>query len=359
MPWNSAGTLCPVGDLFNYAPPGAPFEENIIETFSQCNLSEVHVQNRALPSEGIVSAEMQGCGGSKFDEVNYDAGRVLHITDRLTDGGYDATTRAYCFYAREDYKKGDQVLLCYGLYTNLELLEHYGFILPQNPNDMVSIRLHTLKSFTPDMVPTQLLNFNPHGSMHIEVDGRPSFQLLAALRLYCAPAEVRKQKGHLALSGQQLCVANDVVLYQKLQEECMNLLASFPTTMYVDNVLMHVVSLCSSIDGLAGLLDLLGHQRVLCQAGHKLLADSVCGWSVLCASNQQQVLGEVQSFLESQEGSPRTASSKREGDLQMQRWWLSIKWRFCHKRILHRCISFCGHQLQLLSQSKKTKGDTS
>jgi hypothetical protein len=29
------------------------------------------------------------------------------------------------------------VFLCYGAYTNLELLELYGFLLPANPHDKV------------------------------------------------------------------------------------------------------------------------------------------------------------------------------------------------------------------------------
>lgn len=34
------------------------------------------------------------------------------------------------------YQPGDQVFLCYGRHTNLELLELYGFMLPDNPHDV-------------------------------------------------------------------------------------------------------------------------------------------------------------------------------------------------------------------------------
>lgn len=37
------------------------------------------------------------------------------------------------------YKPGDQVFLCYGHHTNLELLQLYGFMLPDNPHDTASI----------------------------------------------------------------------------------------------------------------------------------------------------------------------------------------------------------------------------
>jgi len=35
------------------------------------------------------------------------------------------------------YARGQQVFLCYGAHTNLELLEHYGFLLQDNPHDTV------------------------------------------------------------------------------------------------------------------------------------------------------------------------------------------------------------------------------
>ncbi|KAI5069570.1 hypothetical protein GOP47_0015871, partial [Adiantum capillus-veneris] len=224
--WSSAGTLCPVGDLFNYAPPGDIDVEGIKAT-SYCNLSDTHVENLSLVEErGMVE-------GSELDL--YEAGGDLHFTDRLTDGGYDMNSCSYCFYAREDYKKGDQVLLCYGLYTNLELLEHYGFILPCNPNDKVFVRLENFSGFTSTLLSEQLAGSIKHGSMHIEVDGRPSFQLLALLRLYFAPGDVRHHKGHLALSGQQLSIENDLIVYQQLKETCSTLLKRFPSTMLMDS----------------------------------------------------------------------------------------------------------------------------
>ncbi|MCO5612325.1 hypothetical protein L7F22_066592 [Adiantum nelumboides] len=243
VPWSSAGTLCPMGDLFNYAPPGNTHAEGT-KTPSYCNLSDTHVENLFLVEEmGLVE-------GSELDKD--EAGGDLYFTDRLTDGGFDLNSCCYYFYARENYKKGDQVLLCYGLHTNLDLLQHYGFILPDNPNDKVFIRLDDFSGFTPTLLPEQLTAWMKHGSMHIEVDGRPSFQFLAVLRLYFAPGEVRQHKGHLALSGQQLCVENDIIVYQQLKETCSTILKKFPSTMLMDSALGHIICLCSSFDGLTG-----------------------------------------------------------------------------------------------------------
>ncbi|KAL0396171.1 UNVERIFIED_CONTAM: protein SET DOMAIN GROUP 40 [Sesamum calycinum] len=130
IPWDTAGCLCPVGDFFNYAPP----EE-----------------------------------GNSIDEL-LDAN-----TDRLTDAGFDEGVASYCFYAKRNYGKGDQVLLSYGTYTNLELLEHYGFLLQENPNDKAFISLepemHSLCSW-------------PKESIYISEDGKPSFALLSTVRLW-------------------------------------------------------------------------------------------------------------------------------------------------------------------------------
>lgn len=360
MPWDNAGTLCPIGDLFNYAPAGALFKEGFPQNEKDDSVFPA-VQSlgghRSVDQSAFYRQE-----GNQPHEVNDDTGGGLHFTDRLTDGGYDANLKTYCFYAREDYKKGDQVLLCYGLYTNLELLEHYGFVLPQNPNDKVYISLHSFKDFTRDLEFIWSHKVDPHCSMHIQVDGRPSFHLLAALRLCCTSAGVRKCRGHLAFSGLQISTESDVASYQRLKERCISLLTSFSTTVDMDTALMHIIALCSSIDGLVGLLELLTTSREMGnlwmpgQVGFKLLEDSICGWITLSERSQQQVLEEMQSLLQFHRESlsdARTSRVKSEGELLLQRWWLSVQWRMCHKMILQRCISICNQQLQLLSLAEK------
>jgi hypothetical protein len=42
------------------------------------------------------------------------------------------------------YQPGDQVFLCYGRHTNLELLEVYGFMLADNPHDVALLPPDTL-----------------------------------------------------------------------------------------------------------------------------------------------------------------------------------------------------------------------
>lgn len=79
--WDDAGCLCPVGDLFNYAAPGE--ESDCVED----------VEDRS-------NAELQ----------------------RLTDGCFEEDVDSYCFYARENYKEGEQV-------PSLLLYEHCSICL--------------------------------------------------------------------------------------------------------------------------------------------------------------------------------------------------------------------------------------
>lgn len=52
-------------------------------------------------------------------------------------GSFDESSAEYVVKAGRAYARGEQVFLCYGSYTNLELLEHYGFLLPHNPHEEV------------------------------------------------------------------------------------------------------------------------------------------------------------------------------------------------------------------------------
>lgn len=77
IPWDDAGCLCPVGDLFNYAAPDdKPCAED-----SHFESSEVKEASELADPD----------------------------TQRLTDGGYEENSASYCFYAKRNYKKGEQV----------------------------------------------------------------------------------------------------------------------------------------------------------------------------------------------------------------------------------------------------------
>ncbi|KAG4955120.1 hypothetical protein JHK87_040714 [Glycine soja] len=191
IPWDEAGCLCPVGDLFNYDAPG-------------------------IEPSGIEDLDQQ------LDSHSW----------RLTDGGFEEDANAYCFYAREHYKKGDQVLLCYGTYTNLELLEHYGFLLQENPNDKVFIplepALYSSTSWSKE-------------SLYIHHNGKPSFALLAALRLWATPQNRRRSVGHLVYSGSRVSTDNEIFIMKWLSKTCDAVLRNLPTSLEEDTLLLNAM----------------------------------------------------------------------------------------------------------------------
>ena len=104
VPFDPAGALCPVGDLFNYAPPPPAHAPTFLGTPLEGG-DEEETRDRVRP-------------GDDEEPDQKPAG----------DGAWDEASGEYRFHARRAYRAGDQIMLCYGRYTNLELLEHYGFL---------------------------------------------------------------------------------------------------------------------------------------------------------------------------------------------------------------------------------------
>lgn len=180
-----------------------------------------------------------------------------------------------------------QVLLCYGTYTNLELLEHYGFLLPFNPNDKVQVSLPSAEelngSFTQEAPVASK-------SLFIDYEGKPSFSLLSNLRLRAAPASLLKTRRHLALAGQQISPDSDRVVFQWLKARAQTMLADCATSSHADELLLEFLNTHHSMVEVRDYKNLLLH-------------------SPLC------IIKEVERFIES-------VSSQEE--LRLERW--SLLW---------------------------------
>lgn len=301
--WDEAGCLCPVGDLFNYAAPGEGEESIGIEDV------EGWMPAPCLP---------KGDTSDVLDSEKFNA--HLH---RLTDGGFEEDINSYCFYARNSYKRGEQVLLGYGTYTNLELLEHYGFLLNENPNDKVFISLE------PGMYSCCSW---PHESQYIDQNGKPSFALLSALRLWMTPANQRRSVGHLAYSGHQLSVDNEISVMKWISNTCCVMLNNLPTSKEEDVLLLRAIDKIQDINTAMEL------KKVL----------SVFG-------------GEVPTILENycnvqsrQTGAKLSLSRKTK--LSIQRWKLAIQWRLGYKKTLADCISYCDYTVNCLLNDNAPPG---
>uniref|UniRef100_A0A7N0VET0 Rubisco LSMT substrate-binding domain-containing protein n=2 Tax=Kalanchoe fedtschenkoi TaxID=63787 RepID=A0A7N0VET0_KALFE len=283
IPWDEAGCLCPVGDLFNYAAPG---DEPKLRTSLSPPVDD------SATDEDVPD---------KLHDDQSDA-----CTKRLTDGGFRDADAAYCFYARENYKKGEQVLLGYGLYTNLELLEHYGFLLSNNPNDRVFIELE------PNM------NYNTSWSkdlLYIEPSGKPSFALLSALRVWATPPSQRKSVSHLAYSGLQLSRQNEIVVMKWLMRKCHDILKTHPTTAQEDSMLLQTLDKVYCLGDLKEITNqhLFEHREVHCFL-------------------------EFHSLLERESRVKLSEKLKKS----VAAWKLAILWRLGYKKILHSCVTYCS-----------------
>ncbi|KAJ0703690.1 putative [histone H3]-lysine(4) N-trimethyltransferase chromatin remodeling SET family [Helianthus annuus] len=273
IPWDSAGCFCPVGDFFNYA---APEDEQIL-------------------SEDVTAADMAA------------------TSLRLTDGVFEEETDAYCFYARKSYKKGDQVLLSYGTYTNLELLEHYGFILDTNPND---------KAYVP--LPSDLYSLCswPLDSLYIHQNGKPSFALLSVTRLWATATHLQKSVRHLAYSGSIISNENEIIVMEWLSDKCSLVLKNLPTSIEEDELLLSVTDkdFGSVMEVKNELLGLTDESRMFLKV-NGLLKDEISDGMAL----------------------------PRKTIRSMDKWKLAIWWRLKYKMMLRDCVSYCTRVINDLS----------
>lgn len=200
-----------------------------------------------------------------------------------------------------------QVLLSYGTYTNLELLEHYGFILQENPNDKAFISLenemYSLCSW-------------PKDSLYITQDGKPSFALLSTLRLWATPVSKRRSVKHIAYSGQLISVENEAAVMEWTAKRCEVVLSSYPTSIDEDTQLLLVIDKIQECNG---------------------EAESSC----------QALRDEIHAFLE--KNSITSGELPAKTTRSISRWRLAVEWRYRFKRILSDCISHCTKTLDNLS----------
>ncbi|TKY56651.1 SET DOMAIN GROUP 40 protein [Spatholobus suberectus] len=293
IPWDEAGCLCPVGDLFNYDAPGEepPGIEDLEHLLSNSSIHDTILSN-----------------GDK--NIMVDAEQLDCHSQRLTDGGFEEDVNAYCFYARAQYKKGDQVLLCYGTYTNLELLEHYGFLLQENPNDKVFIPL--------DPAVYSSTSWSKE-SLYIHHNGKPSFALLAALRLWATPQNKRRSFGHLVYSGSQISSDNEIFIMKWLSKTCDAVLKNLPTSIEEDTLLLNAMDNSQDFSTFMEITRLMSSRD------------------------------EIFTFLEARNMKDKHSFTDviltRKARRSMDRWKLAVQWRLRYKKVLFDCISYCNEIL--------------
>lgn len=112
--WDTAGCLCPVGDFFNYAPP-----EEDPHQLGESKAADIDSFLR------ITSANE----GEKADNSTEELADAK--ASRLTDAGYDEALASYCFHAKKNYERGDQVLIIYSFHL-ISLVHAFCFHMKTN-----------------------------------------------------------------------------------------------------------------------------------------------------------------------------------------------------------------------------------
>lgn len=219
LPNDAAGCLTPFGDMHNYKPPPPP----------------------ELPEISGVTAGTIGGG-----EIS-------------GDGHFDVETRSYCIHTRCAVQPGDQVFLCYGVYTNLELLEHYGFQLEDNPHDTAILPRAIVQRVLGEKAAEEL----PLEAAALHPCGIPKWSLLQALRLSAADPSDRRRSGHRAAAGQPITPAAEVAAMEQLHRLCSEALALLPTTLQSDEARLHAATAGSQECLCLAIKWRISHKRIL------------------------------------------------------------------------------------------------
>ena len=233
VPFDPAGALCPVGDLFNYAPPPPAHAPKFLGT----------------PLEG-------------GDESSPEDDDSTGSWETAGDGAWDESSGEYRFHARRAYRAGEQIMLCYGRYTNLQLLEHYGFLLPPvpgNPNDVAAIPL-----VVPEDVPAKPIPV-PVPSVRALPDGRLEWDDLRDLRVRgweATRGAPRRETREAASRGHALGAAAEAAAFAALVDAAAAELLGLPTTAREDTAKMQRgLMRRSSDEGRSGGLSLARSRR--------------------------------------------------------------------------------------------------
>ncbi|CAM9709865.1 unnamed protein product, partial [Heterosigma akashiwo] len=66
---------------------------------------------------------------------------INHQTTVETDLGFNPLTESFGISVKQSFETGEQVFISYGLKTNDELLQFFGFVEKQNPADVWAFAL--------------------------------------------------------------------------------------------------------------------------------------------------------------------------------------------------------------------------
>ena len=143
---------------------------------------------------------------------------------------FNDETKSLEVFADQDYKKGDQVYISYGILTNPELLLNYGFVMPDNVYETAGLGFDSESN---DEETAKLLKrFDLHTKTHVSLTGNPSPEFIAAMRVKMRDQTKSNEK---EMNPYRPIDANsEFEVYQSLLLNVEQLLQMYPTSLKDD-----------------------------------------------------------------------------------------------------------------------------
>ena len=156
-------------------------------------------------------------------------------------------------------------------------------------------------------------------SLYIHHNGKPSFALLAALRLWATPQIKRRSVAHLAYSGSQISTDNEIFIMKWLSKTGHAVLKNLPTSIEEDTLLLNAMDNSQDFCTFMEITELMSSRE------------------------------EIDTFLEAHNMKGTSSFTdivlSRKARRSMDRWKLAVQWRIKYKKVLVDCISYCNQIL--------------
>lgn len=147
-----------------------------------------------------------------------------HSPNVQVKAAFNEETRCYEIQAASNYRKYEEVFICYGPHDNQRLLLEYGFVSTHNPHACVYVSADILVKYLPSedkQMKKKISILKDHGfieNLTFGWDG-PSWRLLTALKLLCLEAKefIRWKK---VLLGEVISDTNEKTSLDIAQKIC-------------------------------------------------------------------------------------------------------------------------------------------
>eukprot|EP00798_Chlamydomonas_sp_ICE-L_P000004 gene4-12810_t len=249
----------PCSSVSTHCTPGAAVRDvtELDHPSASTDLPSEHQSQQSHPATHAATAT--DCTGNGGGAVPGDPGS--NTRQAVLIGDWEGSRQATCCeeagglecassIEEEAYEEGDEVFLCYGRHTNLELLEHYGFILTHgsNPHDTALLPVEGVVSVAGRAGQVAQREGYGYGGpllrsldCFVHSDGHPSWGLLRALRTMAATPLERKQQSHHLSAGERCSLAGDVQAIQWFKLVCLQQLMLLPTSGIQDELVYSVM----------------------------------------------------------------------------------------------------------------------